>query len=301
MSSLVGMLLSRRGRGAGNRGQGGGCGWKRGEPGREEAKEGGVEADGLRSGAEEKQKQNPETGQRERGKENRRGQGGGNRAEECGADSGEEGVRGFRKGGAAHTTPAPTTARVEPASHPVASRAAKAGGSAAPAAATGARRQDGAALGLAPPWCSRPRSLRCQGPEGEAVTGTRSRGAGGLRGATHSPRRAPPLHGSASRPRPLPRLRPCHSLRLRPQDCPSPLPDPSPPPPPPQQGCFLTGLIHFVQPSRQSRPLCSNLPPLKGAIVLPQSLRAPPCLAWLAPANPPGPKFTSLEIFNPLL
>lgn len=144
-----------------------------------------------------------------------------------------KGFGGPGRGGAAHTTPAPTTARVEPASHPVASRAAKAGGSAAPAAATGARRQDGAALGLAPPWCSRPRSLRCQGPEGEAVTGTRSRGAGGLRGATHSPRRAPPLHGSASRPRPLPRLRPCHSLRLRPQDCPSPLPDPSPPVPPP--------------------------------------------------------------------
>jgi hypothetical protein len=256
VSSLVGMLLSRRGRGAGNRGQGGGCGWKRGEPGREEAKEGGVEADGLRSGAEEKQKQNPETGQRERGKENRRGQGGGNRAEECGADSGEEGVRGFRKGGAAHTTPAPTTARVEPASHPVASRAAKAGGSAAPAAATGARRQDGAALGLAPPWCSRPRSLRCQGPEGEAVTGTRSRGAGGLRGATHSPRRAPPLHGSASRPRPLPRLRPCHSLRLRPQDCPSPLPDPSPPPPPPPARLF----------SHWAHPFCATFPTEPAAV-----------------------------------
>lgn len=46
VSSLVGMLLGRRGRGVGHRGQGGGCGWKRGEPGREEAKEDGVEADG---------------------------------------------------------------------------------------------------------------------------------------------------------------------------------------------------------------------------------------------------------------
>lgn len=173
----------------------------------------------------EKQKQNPEAGQRGREKEDRRGQGGSDRAEECGADSGEIGVG---RGGTAHTTPAPTTAPVEPASHPVASRAAQADGSAAPAVATGARRQDGAALSLAPPRCSQPRSPRCQGPEGEAGTGTRSRGAGGVRGSTHSPRRAPPLHASASRPRPLYRPRPRHFLRLRPQGRPAPFP-PLPP------------------------------------------------------------------------
>lgn len=130
----------------------------------------------------------------------------------------KKGLRGSGRGGAAHTTPAPTTARVEPASHPVASRAALAGGSAAPAVATGARRQYGAAPSLAPPRCNRPRSPRCQGAEGEAGAGTRSRGAGGLRGATHSPRLAPPLHASASRPRPRLSSAHVHSLRLRPQN-----------------------------------------------------------------------------------
>lgn len=35
-----------------------------------------------------------------------------------------KGLGGSGRGGGAHTTPAPTLARVEPASHPVASRAA---------------------------------------------------------------------------------------------------------------------------------------------------------------------------------
>lgn len=156
----------------------------------------------------EKQKQNPEAGQRGHGKKDRRGQGEAMVRRNAAQAAVKKGLGGSGRGGAAHTTPAPTTARVEPASHPVASRAAQAGGSAAPAAATGARRQYGAAPSLAPPRCNRPRSPRCQGAEGEAGAGTRSRGAGGLKGATHSPRRAPPLHASASRPRPLSQLRP---------------------------------------------------------------------------------------------
>lgn len=150
------------------------------------------------------------------------------------------GSGGSGRVGAAHTTPAPTMARAEPASHPVASRAAQAGGSAAPAAATGARRQDGAALGLAPPRCSRPRSPRCRRPEGEAGTGTRSRGARGLRGATHSPRCAPPLHHSASRPRPC--LGPAHGIPLgsAPKTA-QPLSRPFPA----QAVSPLCGIIHF--------------------------------------------------------
>lgn len=270
VSSLVGMLLGRRGRGVGTREQGGGCGWKRGEPGREEAKGGGVEADGHGSRAEEKQKQNQEAGQRGRGKEDRRGQGETTVRRNAAQTVVWKGFGSSGRGGASHTTPAPTTARGEPASHPVASRAAQAGGSAAPAVATGAWRQDGAALGLAPPRCSQPRSPHCQGPEGEASTGTRIRGAGGFRGATHSPRRAPPLHGSVSRSRPC--LGPAHDIPLgSAPKTPSPLPDLSP-----SRLFAHSGIIHFC-----NFPDTTNLPPLKGAMVLSQSLRAPtlPCMA----------------------
>lgn len=214
MSSLVEMLLGRRGRGVGNRGQGGGCGWKRGEPGREEAKGGSQWAQVLNR---EKQKTKPRgwaKGTWKRGPERARG---GDRAEECGADSGEKGVRGFRKG--RHRPHHPST-------HHGSCRA-----SLSPCrlqGRTGRRKRCscGRHRCPAPRWSRTESNPAAVQPTSEPALSRarrgswhryRSRGAGGLMGATHSPRRAPPLHAFASRPRPLSRPRPCHSLRLRPK------------------------------------------------------------------------------------
>lgn len=101
---------------------------------------------------------------------------------------------GFRVAGRG-TPPTPPCHPPGLASHPVAAGAAQADRSAAPAAATGARRQDGAgaAPGLARRGAVDRGALTAEGQTGRLAL-VPGAGALGLGGAALSPGRAPPLH-----------------------------------------------------------------------------------------------------------